>query len=229
MLVGLTIGDSGGGQIHQPMILGHGHTGQGVLEDRVVTHGDGGDLHHGRLADLTVGAGIFAEGAIVLANTGDGAAFDNDFSGSGNLNINRLALDHLHSLAAQTASHTHLIGTQSGAALGGNGDNRIAADNGSDFGAVAVILIALDNGAQIPALGGEAGHMVLIQQQHTVHGGVALAGNRILGDLNASRDVGTQILGKVGQDGQLVQIDIVTCDDNFVYGGCPYPLPSPAQ
>ena len=116
-LVRLAVSQRRGRQIHHPVVFRHGHTGIGILENGVLPHGDGGDLHHRGFAYLAVRAGILTEGAVVLPQTGQGASLDNDLRGGGHLYVDGLALDHLHRLAPQAAGHAHLIGAQCRPAL----------------------------------------------------------------------------------------------------------------
>ena len=70
----------------------------------------------------------------------------------------------------------------------------------------------------MPSLGGKAGHVVLVQQQHPVHGGVPHTGDGVVGHLHAGGDIRPQVLLEVRQDGQLVQVHRVAGQHHLVHG-----------
>jgi hypothetical protein len=115
------------------MIFRHRHAGERGLPDRILPHRDRRDLEHRRLLGFAIAAGIFAVGAIGHTLAGDGHAFDDDFGGRRDFDIDGFALGQFHRRAAQAPGNVKLVDAKRHSSLGADDDGRLDADGGGDF------------------------------------------------------------------------------------------------
>ena len=95
--------------------------------------GDAGDVEDGIVVGQSVEAGVIAEGTLGAELVEADVAFENDFRGGGDLQIDGLALDELDGLLAEEAGDDELFYFWRRGNDGGKRGGGIGADGDGDF------------------------------------------------------------------------------------------------
>ena len=94
-------------------------------------------------------------------------------------------------------------------------DRRFHADRGGDRQAFAPFLGLQNHSPQMMIRWRPERQFVLTQHQHAVNRHIANAGIRVFADLHADGDIRAAIFARVGDDGQLGQIDLIAGPFDF--------------
>jgi hypothetical protein len=116
-----------------PCVL-HGRlTDDGGCVDGIFAMGDAGEMEDRVIVGEGVEAGVVAKGAFAAQFAELDVAFEDDFSVSGNLEINGFALDDFDRLAAQETGDEILFDLGRSGNDGGESRGRISADGHGNF------------------------------------------------------------------------------------------------
>ncbi len=161
-----------------------------------------------------VEAGVIAEGAFVAQFAGFDVAFEDEFGVGRDFDIDGLALHHLDRALAEEAGDHHLVEVGRQGQDGGVHGRRVGADGDRHFhagaslaSAAAVVFRALFVGLPVHAAG------AFVEDLHTVHAAVALAGVGVFGEDHGERDEAPAIVRPALQDGEIEEREAVLADD----------------
>ena len=189
---------------------------EGALVERALPHGHGLDIDHRVDALGSVGAGVLAEGRLLLHFGGVDLAFQHDLRAGRHLHVDGLALHQLHRPAEHGPGDAELVGVDGGEAQVADVHGRVAADDRGHLRGPAPGLVLLEDVVAVGGLRDLDAEAVPALQLQAVDAGVADARVRVLHHVERQRDVTPGVQLVVLEDGQPGDVHVVAGEHHFV-------------